>query len=46
MKIKLTQVDQNDDGGGEGSEVEIIIFAYSAHEFGHEVRRILIDTKI
>ena len=46
MQIKLTQVDRNDDGGGEGSEWEISIFAYPAREFGHEVLRVLIDTEL
>ena len=46
MQTKLTQVNQNDDGGEEGSEVEISIFAYPAHKFRHEVRRILTDTEI
>ena len=45
MQTKLTQVGQNDDGG-EGSEAEISIFAYPTHEFGHEVCRVLTDTKI
>ena len=46
VQTKLTQVDRNDDGGGEGSEVEILIFVYSACKFGHEVRRILTNTEI
>ena len=43
VQAKLTQVDQNDDGGGEGSEWEISIFTYSTHEFGHKVHRVLTD---
>ena len=46
MQIKLTQVDQNDDGGGERSEVKILIFAYPADEFGHEIYQILTNTEI
>ena len=46
VQTKLIQVDQNDGGGGERSKVEISIFAYLAHEFGHEVHRILTDIEI
>ena len=45
VQIKLTQVDQNDDGG-EGSEVEISIFTYPPREFGYEICWILTDTEI
>ena len=45
VQTKLTQMDQNDDGGGEGLEWEILIFAYLTHEFGHEVRRIFSNTE-
>ena len=34
MQTKLNQVDQHDDGGGEGSEQEISIFAYSLVNLG------------
>ena len=46
IKIKLTQVDRNDDGGGEESEMEISIFTYPARKFEHEIHQIFIDIKI
>ena len=45
VQTNLTQVDRHDDNG-EGSEVEISIFAYFVREFEHEVRRILTDTEL
>ena len=39
-------MDRNDDGGGERSEVKILIFAYPADEFGHEIYQILTNTEI
>ena len=36
VHTKLTQIGHNDDGGSGGSELEVSIFAYPAHEFSHE----------
>ena len=46
VQSKLTQVDRNDDGGAEGLEWKILIFAYPAWEFRHEVCQIFFDTKL
>ena len=45
VHTKLTQIGCNDDGGGRGSEPVILIFAYPAHEFGHERRLSLTDAE-
>ena len=45
VQTKLTQVGRHDDGG-EKSEVEISIFTYPAHEFGHEVHWVLTDIEL
>ena len=45
VQIKLTQVGRNNNGGAEGSEWEISIFAYPTQKFGHDVRRIFFDTE-
>ena len=37
VQTKMIQVDRNDDGGGEGSEWEISIFAYPVRKFRHKV---------
>ena len=36
VHTKLTQIDRNDDGGDGGFELEVSIFTYPAHEYGHE----------
>ena len=43
VHTKLTQIGHNDDGGDGGSKPKVSIFAYPAHEFGHERRLSLID---
>ena len=45
VHTKLTQIGCNDDGGGGGSELAISIFAYPAHQFGHERCLSLIDAE-
>ena len=46
VHTKLTQIGCNDDGGGGGSEPAVLIFAYLAHEFGHEMRLSLTNAEL
>ena len=45
VHTKLTQIGRNDDGGGGGSEPEVLIFAYPSHEFGRERHLSLTDAE-
>ena len=45
VHTNLTQIGYNNDGGGGGSKLEVSIFIYPAHEFGHERHLSLTDAE-
>ena len=45
VHTKLTRIGRNDDDGGGGSELAVLIFAYPAREFSHERHLSLTDAE-